>query len=146
MVVAVVVVGGGAAAYGLTAGSKPAANLTNAAGQTQNCVSKTGVLYVTSAAVKKCPKGMTPAQGSAGASSATPSPSRLRAQALARAARTAAQADPLADVGPGARPHALIDPADLASGPVASAHDRRAASFGRFGQLRLQLPDRHVER
>jgi Glycosyl hydrolase family 12 len=75
LVVAVVVVGGGAAAYGLTAGSKPAANITNADGQTQNCVSKTGVLYVTSAAVKKCPKGMTPAQGGAGPSSAAPSAS-----------------------------------------------------------------------
>jgi Glycosyl hydrolase family 12 len=75
LVVAVVLVGGGAAAYGLTAGSKPAATFTSAAGQTQNCVSKTGVLYVTSAAVKKCPKGMTPAQAGLGASSAAPSAS-----------------------------------------------------------------------
>ena len=75
LVVAIVVVGGGAAAYGITAGSRHAANVTNASGQTQNCVSKTGVLYVTSAAVKKCPKGMSPAQGGAGASSAGPSAS-----------------------------------------------------------------------
>jgi hypothetical protein len=87
MVVAVVVVGGGAAAYGLTAGSKPAANLTNAGGQTQNCVSKTGVLYVTSAEVKKCPKGMTPAQGSAGASSGAPSPSASAHSSAAKRSR-----------------------------------------------------------
>jgi hypothetical protein len=96
MVVAVVVVGGGAAAYGLTAGSRPAANVTNASGQTQNCVSKTGVMFVTSA-VKKCPKGMTAAQGGASASpsaSAAPhskAPKRARARHAPRPKPTPSQ-------------------------------------------------------